>query len=156
VPDTQAVRSETRRLGLAGALYALPLAVDALSERLAEALYEAGLFGLPIAAAVIQIYAARRALQEASARVARPVMRATAAFFCGAAVVLFLVLLPLADVLGTFDGLAGTGLTGGMFFVYFAVVFALAMLITAGVVIAAASATRAIRRRRASPRSTAG
>lgn len=77
-------------------------------------------------------------------------------FFCGAALVLFLVLLPLAGIVGTFDALEGTGLGGGLFFLYFAVVFAVAMLITAGAVVGIASATRAIHRRRASRPSAAG
>jgi hypothetical protein len=140
------VRLPTRRLPLIGALYALtlvlPFVIDALSERRGDALYMAGLFGLPGAALVIQVHAARCALQEPASGLAKPVMRSTFAFFSGAAAVLFVVLLPLAATLGTFDGLDGTGIGGGIFFVVFVVVFAIAMLVSGGVVIGIASAMR--------------
>lgn len=148
---------EPRRLALIGGLYALvlviPFVVDALSEQLGDALYLAGLCGLPVAALVVQVHAVRGALREAPSRLARPVMRVTLAFFGGATVVLFLVLVPLATILGTFDALEGTGLGGGVFFLAFAAVFAVVMLITAVAVIGVGAV---IRKRRASSLPAAG
>jgi hypothetical protein len=142
-----------------GAVYALPLSlpfvVDSLSERLAEAFYAAALFGIPVAAAVIQAHAARATLVEARGRVVPAVMRSTLAFFCGVSVVLFLVLLPLAHVLGSFDALEGTDLSGGLFFLVFVGVFGLVMLLTGAVVVGVVMATQRIRRRRRSPPATA-
>jgi hypothetical protein len=130
-----------------GALFALPLTIpflliDAFSEDTGSGLYFAGLFGIPLAALVIQVREARAALRGHAKRVARPVLRSTLAFVGGAAAAVFVAFVPLGHVLGTFDFVEGTSFPGESFFLVFAAVFAVVTLITAAFVIGIAATAR--------------
>lgn len=130
-----------------GALYALPLTIpflviDSISERAGSSLYSVGLFGIPLAAIVVQVREARSALREQSARLGARVTRAALPFFAGVVVVVFIAFVPVARALGTFDIVDDTSIPGELFFLLFAGLFAVATLITAGLVVAVAAVLR--------------
>lgn len=151
-PDTEPVRADGRRLFLIGTLFAVPLTapfllIDALSENTGSGLYWVGLFGIPLAALVIQVREARTSLRHEPTRLARPVLRSTFAFIGGAAVVVFIAFVPIARALGTFADVEGTSIPGELFFLVFAAIFAGITLITAALVIGTAAAMRRISRK---------
>ena len=130
-----------------GALFAVPLTVpflliDALSENTGSGLYWVGLFGIPLAALVIQVGEARTSLRDEPARLARPILRSTFAFLGGAALVVFVTFVPVAHLLGTFSDVEDTSIPGELFFLAFVVMFVVVTLITGALVIGAAAAIR--------------
>jgi hypothetical protein len=144
--------SPTQRLVLLGALWALPLAVplvfiDSISDGAGNGLWVLGVFGLPFATTAIQAREARDAARRGYRSAARPVLRATLAFFGGATFVLFIAFVPVARILGTFEIVEGTSYAGELFFLFLEVAAATWMLASGAAVTALAAGARRIKRR---------
>jgi hypothetical protein len=98
-----------RKRTLAGAVFGLAaslpfLILDALSETVVSCLMGFGSIGLVLGALIIQIREGLGAMRH-DQPVIRPVATATGAFLTGAVAVFFLVLIPAASILGSFDWL---------------------------------------------------
>jgi hypothetical protein len=98
-----------RKLTVAGAAFGLAaslpfLMLDAMSDTVMACLMGFGSVGLVLGGLIIQIREGLGAMRR-DRPVTRPVATATAALLTGAVAMFFLVLIPAASILGTFDWL---------------------------------------------------